>query len=223
MIETLSLKTIKPSECKLAFSKLPPVKEILSVELKPLIETATPLATLKANVSESLSPEIIEMPVLFEMLKISFSISVLVRFIPPRTLNLPLPVTLLIEISSEPLPPSRVKAPPVTEILSTEIVSLEFAPSILNVPAETVAFLREIKLSLSPPLISKLPLPLTETFSTAIESLPALAQILKLPPLIETPSTEIESSPFSPEITNFSPLTETFCTEIVSLLSPPSI
>ena len=72
-IETLSLKTIKPSERKLAFSKLPPVKEILSEISKPLIETATPLATLKANVSESVSPLIIEMPVLFAMLNISES------------------------------------------------------------------------------------------------------------------------------------------------------
>ena len=108
-IETLSLKTIKPSECKLAFSK-PPTKEILSEISKPLIETATPLATLKANVSESVSPLIIEMPVLFAMLNISESVSA-ASSLPPQTLNLPLPVTLLIEIVSAPASPLTSKVP----------------------------------------------------------------------------------------------------------------
>ena len=104
------------------------LKVIASVELKPLIETATALATLKLNVSLSVSPLIIEIPVLFAMLKISFSVSS-VEEVPPKTLNLLLPVTSLTEILFAPAPPATVTLPsPLTVAPSTEIVSASPSP-----------------------------------------------------------------------------------------------
>ena len=64
----VSLSTISPVTDAL--------KERLSPTFKPLIPALILFVTSKANVSESFSPEIIEMPVLFAMLKISFSVSV---------------------------------------------------------------------------------------------------------------------------------------------------
>ena len=101
---------------------------IESPTFKPLIETATALATLKLKVSASSSPLIIEMPVLFATLKISFAVSS-VEEVPPKTLNLLLPVTSLTEIISAPEPPATVTLPsPLTVTPSTEIVSASPSP-----------------------------------------------------------------------------------------------